>query len=63
MKCNIGKTDRTLRLIGGIIIGAAGWLGHSWLGLIGLVPVATAIIGWCPLYAPFKFSTIKIKAK
>jgi len=63
MKCNIGKTDRALRIVGGLVIGGVGLFGQSWLGLIGLVPLATALIGWCPLYRPFNFSTISLKAK
>ena len=30
-----------------------------WLGLIGLVPLATAIFAWCPAYAPFGIKTCK----
>jgi sulfite exporter TauE/SafE len=57
MKKNMGKTDRTLRIIAGIIILAAGLYLKSWWGLIGLIPLGTALIGWCPLYVPFKIST------
>lgn len=57
MKANIGKTDKAIRIVlGGVIIGA-GIYYQSWWGLIGLVPVATALINFCPLYAPFKIST------
>lgn len=55
----MGKTDRVLRAIGGVIIGAAGWYFQSWWGLVGLIPLATAAIGWCPAYELFKFSTNK----
>ena len=48
-----------IRIIVGVAICAAGWYYHSWWGLIGLVPIATAAIGWCPAYLPFKISTKK----
>ncbi len=59
MKANIGKVDRNLRIVLGIVILAAGFYFKSWLGAIGLIPLFTAAIGWCPLYAPFKISTRK----
>lgn len=57
MNKNIGKTDRILRVIVGIAIIIFGVISQSWLGLIGLVPLLTAAIGWCPLYCPLKIST------
>jgi len=59
MKLNVGSADRVIRIIVGVAICAAGWYYHSWWGLIGLVPIATAAIGWCPAYLPFKISTKK----
>jgi hypothetical protein len=58
MTCNMGKTDRMLRGFLGIAIVAAGLYFGSWWGLIGLVPLATASIGWCPLYVPFGIRTV-----
>jgi hypothetical protein len=57
MILNMGKTDRILRIIAGLVIIALGFLYNSYWGVIGLVPLVTALVGWCPLYAPFKFST------
>jgi hypothetical protein len=50
MMCNIGKIDRTIRLILGVVIIGWGVMNNSWLGAIGLIPLGTALIGWCPLY-------------
>ena len=61
MKCNMGKTDRVLRAILGIVIIAVGWIYQSWWGAVGLVLVVTAAISWCPLYLPFKISTCKVE--
>lgn len=57
MTCNVGKTDRLLRLIAGIAILAAGFYFQSWWGLVGLVPVLTGLIRWCPAYVPFGIKT------
>jgi hypothetical protein len=57
MKLNVGKTDRVLRGILGIVILGAGLFFGSWWGLIGLVPLGTAFVSWCPLYIPFGINT------
>ena len=58
MNKNVGSLDKTIRLIVGILIIVIGILNESLLGAIGLVPIITALIGWCPLYPIFKISTI-----
>ncbi len=57
MKCNMGSTDRVLRGIVGVAIIAAGFYFSSWWGLIGLVPLFTSAVAWCPAYVPFNIST------
>jgi hypothetical protein len=59
MKCNMGKGDRIFRVIMGIVLLGAGFYFKSWWGLIGLVPLGTALVNWCPAYVPFGFSTAK----
>ena len=59
MKCNVGKTDKIIRLEIGLIIGAVGIYYQSWWGLIGIVPVGTALINWCPMYVPLKLTPKK----
>lgn len=61
MKCNVGKTDKVIRIIIGLSIGAAGIYFKSWWGLVGIIPVFTALVSWCPLYFPFRISTCKTK--
>lgn len=61
MKCNIGKTDRIIRVLIGLIVIAFGVYLKSWWGAIGLVPLFTAAIGWCGLYTLFGISTCKAK--
>jgi hypothetical protein len=59
MKYNVGSIDRLLRIIVGLLIAILGVLFDSWLGLVGLVPMATGLFKFCPLYWPLKISTIK----
>ncbi len=59
MKCNVGKSDKVIRIILGVAIGAAGLYYNSWWGLVGIVPIFTALINWCPLYVPFGIRTRK----
>ena len=62
MKSNVGGIDRILRIVVGLVligltltgtIGVWGWLG--------VVPLATGAIGWCPPYALFGWNTCAIK--
>jgi hypothetical protein len=54
---NIGNTDRIIRIVLGLAIVALGIVFKSWLGLIAIVPLATAAVSTCPLYLPFGIST------
>ena len=59
MKCNMGKADRIIRGIIGIGVIGAGVYFQNWWGAIGIVPLGTALIGWCPAYIPFGISSCK----
>ena len=59
MTCNMGKTDRGIRFVIGIVIAALGIYFKSWWGLLAILPLGTAAIGWCALYVPLKISTAK----
>lgn len=62
MTRNEGSLDRVVRVVAGVgLIGAtlAGLIG-PW-GWIGVVPLATALMGWCPLYAVLGFRTCPAK--
>ncbi|HCE38434.1 MAG: hypothetical protein CL549_02535 [Alcanivorax sp.] len=60
---NVGELDRGLRLLVGVVILGAGVYFNSWWGLLGLVPIATAALRWCPAYLPFGLSTRRRGAK
>ena len=57
MKCNMGNQDRLIRFILGTVILTVGAIFGCTLGWLGLIPIATATIGWCPAYVPFGIST------
>lgn len=59
MKINIGSIDRILRILVGLAILGAGYYFKSWWGLVGLVPLLTALLGFCPLYTIFGIKTCK----
>ena len=57
MKCNVGKTDRLLRIIAGSAIILVGIYFQNWWGAVGIVPIATGLLRWCPAYLPFGIKT------
>jgi len=61
MKCNVGSADKVVRIIIGLVLIVLGFIFKSWWGAIGLIPIITALISWCPLYVPFGISTCKTK--
>ena len=62
MTKNVGGIDRTLRIVAGLALIAAAATGTVGLwGYIGLVPLATGLMGWCPPYAMFGFNTCSVK--
>jgi len=63
MKTNEGTVDRALRVIAGLLLiglAATGTVG-LW-GWIGLVPLATGLIGWCPAYTLLGMNTCRVGA-
>jgi len=55
---NVGDVDRALRVVVGLILISLVFVGpESLWGWIGVVPIATAAIGWCPAYVPFGIRT------
>jgi uncharacterized membrane protein YfcA len=62
MTKNVGAIDRTLRIVIGLalIAGAATSTIGLW-GYLGVVPLLTGLIGWCPPYAMLGFNTCPMK--
>lgn len=58
MRPNESRVDRLVRItIGLALLGLAVTDSHASWGYIGIVPLFTGLIGYCPLYALFGFST------
>jgi len=62
MKANVGSIDRSARIVVGLgLVGAAvAGVVPAW-GYIGLVPLATGLMGWCPAYPLLGINTCGIK--
>jgi hypothetical protein len=63
MACNVGGIDRLLRAIVGVGLISLVFVGPqtAW-GWLGIIPLATAIFGWCPPYALLGISTCRAAA-
>ncbi len=64
MKTNEGTIDRALRIIAGLVLialAATGTVG-AW-GWIGIVPLATGLLGWCPAYTLLGINTCPMKTQ
>ncbi len=61
MKANVGGLDRLFRLVAGFAILGAGYYFKSWFGLIGLVPILTAVFRFCPAYLPLGLNSCPTK--
>jgi hypothetical protein len=62
MTSNVGGIDRIVRIILGLVlIGLAATGTVGWWGWLGVVPLLTGAIGWCPPYAIFGINTCSMK--
>ena len=58
MKQNVHNIERVVRIVVGLVlISLAFWGPESPWGWIGVIPLATGLLGWCPLYSIFRFRT------
>jgi len=58
MKRNEGMLDRIVRVVLGTALLALVFVGpQTWLGLVGIVPLVTGLVGFCPLYRLVGLST------
>lgn len=62
MKLNVGGLDRTLRIVIGLVLIALTLTGTVGVwGWLGVVPLATGLIGFCPLYPLLGLNTCPMK--
>ena len=65
MKQNVGSTDKIFRIVLGLALLSLLFVLETpmkYLGLIGIVPLTTSLMGWCPLYTLLGTNTCKVKA-
>lgn len=64
MKKNVGSVDKVIRIILGLGLIGFAIFTQNWWGLIGIVPVLTAFMNFCPVYSLLKISTVqKVKTE
>ena len=59
MKANVGSTDRIIRFVLGAVIIVVGFYIKSWWGVVGVVPIITGLLNFCPAYNLIGVSTKK----
>ena len=62
MTINEGTVDRVVRVIAGLVILSLAFIGPktAW-GYVGLIPIATGLVGYCPAYSLFGINTCPAK--
>lgn len=62
MNANVGTIDKLVRLIIALALFSLYFFLQDdlkWLGLLGIVPLATGLVNWCPLYTLFGVNTCR----
>ncbi|TXH77217.1 MAG: DUF2892 domain-containing protein [Lysobacteraceae bacterium] len=65
MQKNVGSIDKILRIVIGLGLLSLLFVLEApmkYLGLIGIVPLFTSLMGWCPLYTLLGVNTCKVKS-
>ncbi len=64
MRRNIGKTERAVRVVVGLGILSLAFVGpaSAW-GYLGLAPIVTGLVGWCPPYTLLGIDTRTAREK
>jgi hypothetical protein len=62
MKINVGQTDKILRILVGVGLLSLAFMGPKTLfGYVGLIPLLTGLVGYCPLYTVLGLNTCSSK--
>ncbi len=63
MKTNVGGADKILRIVAGIALLAWAVFGGPVWAWLGIVPLATGLLGWCPAYTMLGMNTCPLSKK
>lgn len=64
MKANVGSVDKILRIVIALVLFSLFFILEGnlrYIALVGLIPLLTAFMSWCPLYTLFGLSTCPLK--
>lgn len=61
MKANVGGIDKVLRIVVGLALVAWAVMGGPVWAWIGVVPLASGLLGWCPAYTLLGIKTCPMK--
>ena len=59
MKCNVGSTDRIIRIVIGLGIAIGGVIFESYWGVLGVLLMATGVFRYCLLYSILNINTME----
>lgn len=63
MKANVGGIDKILRIVVGIALIAWALMGGPVWAWIGILPLVTGTLGWCPAYTLIGLNTWPLNKK
>ena len=63
MKINVGGIDKIIRILAGVALIAWALMGGPVWAWIGVVPLATGLLGWCPAYTLFGMNSCPLSKK
>lgn len=64
MKQNVHNLERIVRVVIGVVLLSLVFVGpKTWWGLVGILPILTGFMGWCPPYQLLGISTVKNNSK
>ena len=63
MACRMGNQDRISRIVAGVILIGFAMITGNPVGWLGIIPLFTGIVGWCPFYGILGIDTCHTEEK
>ncbi len=61
MKCNVGNTDKIIRVVVGLIAAYLGFAVNPWFYVVTVITLVTVVVGFCPVSKLLGTNTCKTK--